>query len=208
MILVGDLNIAPGDADVHWRHKVVNLAELEALSLGQAASAPAGADSAPQTALKVAAKVGSLVATIREKLRAIEIVKIPGKQGQTEQFNRYARREESYKAVVYNHSSQGGAKNRQTQDLSAPKEVKVGKTFDAEWSPRLRLGCKEYSVKDEATGENHLCWRGDLSVQVSRHAPIPSLSPPPRDSSLILLLPLSVCLSLSLSLLRSTWRTP
>ena len=156
VVLVGDLNIAPGAMDVYWRDKLVKLEEIERrareASRGSLETGAAADHQEDHKVLQVIQKVGELVPRIRARLRELKIVKIPGKGGsKPEQANRYARKEESWKAVIQSETDE--------------KEIKIGKTFDHSWSAELRLGLKELHVHDEESGERFLVWSGGLSVQ-------------------------------------------
>jgi len=167
VVLAGDLNIAPGPEDVYWRHRVVDLGELEAHSKGISQGGESSAarrrlesisSCAPEVQsktsdtqgtlqeahlLQIVSKVGGAVEKIRECLRLTSVVQ----QGK------------GFKAVYQPSTTSGGGKPGQA------RENRIGRTFDCKGDAELRLGCKEQRVRDEETGEAFLCWRGGLSIE-------------------------------------------
>jgi exonuclease III len=179
VILCGDLNIAPEDSDVNWRDRVVMLEEIESLYNNYNHISSSSSSLQQQTevvtwpkdplALEVLGKVARAVPQIRQAIEDIQVVKIPGKSDQQQpnssSNNRYARKDDSYKAVV----------NRR-------KEIKIGKTFDREWQASLRLGLKPFAVNSQGVevadqvvasggaeerdrdGEKFVVWAGGISL--------------------------------------------
>ena len=166
VMLCGDLNIAPGDKDVNWKDRVVMLEDVQSLyNSSQSQSQSQSHSQEDPLAREVLGKVARAVPQIKQVIEDVQIVKIPGKSdanlNSSSNTNRYARKDDSFKAVIHRK-----------------KEIKIGKTFDREWQASIRLGLQQYAVnhKGEAAGaeeeeieegekkETFIVWAGGISL--------------------------------------------
>ena len=175
VVIAGDFNMAYRPQDVHWRHRLLPLSQLE--------------QRAEHSGSAAAKRVSKLIPRVRSLLHSMEVVIIPAKGKNATQIMGQ-RQTASYQAKVpvhvfslstssaqQQHQNEGtgendqvepsSQKNKQKQiDYSEVVWVPVGKKFDNIEDARMRLGLKRCVQEDESSGERFDAWPDDrLSVE-------------------------------------------